>query len=297
MHLRPVRTAACLAGGLLLALSAAPRAQAQRRDQARPADQSRTSAPARSAEQPGTSAPRKAAPPARPGISSDQPSYRKEFTYGLNFNTRGGLIGGASVRSTHLLTQDWSRFWSIEVVEIKHPKEVKEPSANGSFVLGKSNYFYSVRPSVGLQRVVFRKAPDAGVQVNASLSGGPSIGLLMPYYISYLYSDPNSASAVDVREEQYDPAIHTQLDRIYDRAPLFKGIGDTKPIIGAHVRGALNFEFGRYRDAVTGVEVGALVEAYSKTPVIIRNRLTDDKSINDQFLPSVYLTVYLGSRN
>ena len=25
--------------------------------------------------------------------SNDEPSYRKEFTYGINFNTRGGLIG------------------------------------------------------------------------------------------------------------------------------------------------------------------------------------------------------------
>ncbi|RPD49605.1 hypothetical protein DNI29_02040 [Hymenobacter sediminis] len=232
---------------------------------------------------------------------NDEPSYQKEFTYGVNFNTRGGLIGGVSVRSTRVLNQDWSRFWSIEGVEIKHPKEQKELTRRygGTTVVGKSNYFFALRPSVGLQRVVFRKAPESGVQVNVLASAGPSIGLLMPYYISYDYgiTPGQSIAASDIRNEQYDPNIHNVPDRIVDRAPLFSGAGETKPLIGAHLRGALSFEYGRYRDAVAGVEVGFLLEAYTKDPVIIRVADTPDKDLNDQFLPSVYLTLYLGSRN
>lgn len=233
--------------------------------------------------------------------SNEEPSYRKEFTYGINFSTRGGLIGGVSVRSTHLLNQDWSRFWSLEAVEVKHPKEQKGGTIyGGTIVNGKSNYFFVVRPSVGVQRVIFRKAPDSGVQVNALLSGGPSIGLVMPYYISYDYTEyPNGTSnrnPTDIRNEQYDPAIHL-FEQTVDRAPLFSGVGDTKPQVGAHIRGALSFEYGRYRDAVAGVEVGALVEAYTKAPPIIRVAGVADESINDRFLPSVYLTIYLGSRN
>ncbi|RFP66878.1 hypothetical protein D0N36_01980 [Hymenobacter lapidiphilus] len=277
MYSRPVRTVASLGSTLLLALLAAPQAQAQRK-------------------------PRPVAP-ARPSISNDQPSYSKEFTYGVNFNTRGGLLGGVAVRSTRLLNQDWARFWSLELVEVKHPKEEKATISSrtagitGTIVPGKSNYFFVARPSIGLQRVLFRKAPDAGVQVNGLLGGGPSIGLLMPYYINYNYQDPNGGP-LDVRAEQYDPAKHTGPGgSILDRAPLFAGVGETKPLVGAHIRGALSFEFGRYRDAVTGVEVGVLAEAYAKTPVIIRNQLTEDSAINDRFLPSVYLTVYIGSRH
>ncbi|GAB2773020.1 hypothetical protein HNQ93_000849 [Hymenobacter luteus] len=230
--------------------------------------------------------------------SNDEPSYRKEFTYGINFNTRGGLIGGASVRSTRVLSQDWARFWSVEAVEIKHPKEQKLGTGyGGSFVYGKSNYFFALRPSVGLQRVIFRKAPDSGVQVNVLAGAGPSIGLLMPYYISYDYSNGRPTTA-DIINEQYDPEIHRDpLDLVVDRAPLFSGAGQTKPIIGAHLRGALSFEYGRYRDAVAGVEVGFLLEAYAKDPAIIRVAQVPDKDLNDQFLPSVYLTLYLGTRN
>ncbi|MBX0291538.1 hypothetical protein K3G63_13895 [Hymenobacter sp. HSC-4F20] len=264
-----MRTSFVIGSGLLLAaLAAAPAAQAQRSQVT--------------------------------SSSNDDPSYRKEFTYGINFNTRGGLIGGASVRSTRLLNQNWSRFWSLEAVEIKHPKEQKQGTGyGGSFVYGKSNYLFAVRPSVGAQRVIFRKAPESGVQVNALASAGPTIGLLMPYYISYNYGPTQtSVSAADIRNEQYDPTVHTQpYERLVDRAPLFSGVGQTKPILGAHLRGALSFEYGRYRDAVAGVEVGFLLEAYAKDPPIIRVADVPDKDLNDQFLPSVYLTLYLGSRN
>ncbi|RSK50892.1 hypothetical protein [Hymenobacter rigui] len=233
--------------------------------------------------------------------STDEPSYRKEFVYGVNFNTRGGLIGGATVRSTRLLNQDWARFWSLDLVEVKHPKEQKIPTNYGGVIVyGKSNYLFVVRPSVGVQRVIFRKAPDSGVQVNGLLSAGPSIGLVMPYYISYDYSDRTSnpnAPATDIRNEQYDPMIHRNLGAIVDRAPLFSGVGETNIQVGAHIRGALSFEYGRYRDAVAGVEVGAMVEAYTKAPPIIRVAGVSDESLNDRFMPSVYLTVYIGTRN
>ncbi len=271
--LRPVRIQLVLGGSALLALlGASPAVQAQQMSSA-------------------------AAAP-----SNEDASYRKEFTYGINFNTRGGLIGGISVRSTRMLNQDWARFWSIEGVEVKHPKEQKvSNSVGGQYVLGKTNYMYVLRPSVGVQRVIFRKAPDTGVQVNALIGGGPSIALLMPYYIAYDYTERNSqgqpvGSITDVRNEQFDPQIHS-TQRILDRAPLFTGVGETKPHVGVHVRGALGFEYGRYRDAVAGVETGFLFEAYTKRLPILRANQVDDNKLNRSFYPSVYLTLYLGHRS
>ncbi|HEX8350701.1 MAG TPA: hypothetical protein VF598_12125, partial [Hymenobacter sp.] len=181
--------------------------------------------------------------------TSDEPSYQKEISYGVNFNTRGGLIGGASFRSARSLSQNWSRFWGIEAVEVKHPKEqrVTNPNTGGTYVFGKSNYLFALRPSFGVQRVIFRKAPESGVQVNAILGGGPSIGLLMPYYISYdeTIRDARGQVApgqqVTIVNKQYDPFVNTVDGRIVDRAPLFSGISGTKPNIGAHLRGALSF--------------------------------------------------------
>lgn len=233
---------------------------------------------------------------------NDDPSYRKEFVYGINFNTKGGLIGGVSVRSSRVLSENWSRYWSLEGVEVKHPKERRLPSYNGgSFVRDKSNYFFVVRPSVGAQRVIFRKAPESGVQVNALVGAGPSIGLLMPYYIYYDFTlrdaNRNPIGPEDVRAEHYDPRLHNNLDLIIDRAPLFSGVNEVKPYVGAHLRGALSFEYGRYRDAVAGIETGFVLELYAKRPVMLRSLNVDDDAINKQFYPSVYLTIFLGSRS
>lgn len=240
-----------------------------------------------------------------PPAPSDEQSYNKEFVFGINFNTQGGLLGGASVRSSRVLDERNLRFWMVEGVMLKNAKEqrVTNPYVGGSYIASKTNYGFVLRPSFGLQRVVFRKAADAGVQVNVLASAGPSLGLLMPYYITYdrtfaLNQTQYNLSTDEIVNEQYDPKKHTVELAILDHGPLFSGIGQTKVVPGAHFRGALSFEYGRYRDAVAGMEVGFLVEAFTKRMVILSpdpNLSTDQ--LNRQFFPSVYLTLYFGHRS
>ena len=235
---------------------------------------------------------------------SDEQSYRKEFVFGVNFNTQGGLLGGASIRASRLLDDRLLRFWSLEGVMLKNGKEGNTSSKvfGGSSVTRKTNYAFVLRPSVGIQRILFRKAADAGVQVNGLLSVGPSLGLLMPYYIvynrTYARTGTYNLGTDDIVTEQYDPIKHTNSDAIIDRGPLFSGIGQTKLVPGFHLRGGLSFEYGRYRDAVTGVEVGFLVEAYTKRLYILIPEGPVEKDVlNRQFFPSVYLTLYFGQRS
>ena len=243
-------------------------------------------------------------PAPRPqAMPSDEQSYQRETVYGINFNTQGALIGGINVRVARVLDEHWLRFWSLEGVSFKNPKEenVGNPYTGGSFKLYKANYAFALRPSIGLQRVLFRKAADAGVQVNGLLSAGPTLGLLMPYYISYDYTAFNNNSQPSnndvIVDEAYDPSKHN-ANFIYDRAPLFSGIAHTKLVPGAHLRGALSFEYGRYRDAVAGAELGFLLEVYTKDLLVLNPPAPADvNSLNHQFFPSVYLTLYIGHRN
>jgi hypothetical protein len=246
--------------------------------------------------------------PVRPGAPlptapSDEQSYRKEFVYGVNFNTQGALLGGISIRSARVMDERWLRFWSLEGVMLKNAKEEQRNTIlGGSYIRHKTNYAFSLRPSYGVQRIFFRKAADAGVQVNGLLSAGPSIGLLMPYYISYdrtaaITGVVNTATD-EIVDEQYDPEVHLEQDAILDRGPLFSGIGGTQVVPGFHLRGGLSFEYGRYRDAVTGLEVGFLLEAYTKRIIILKPpTLGDTDALNRQFFPSVYLTLYFGQRS
>ncbi|MCC3151863.1 hypothetical protein Q3A66_00440 [Hymenobacter sp. BT770] len=238
-----------------------------------------------------------------PAAPSDEQSYRKEFVYGVNFNTQGGLLGGVSLRSSRVLDDRLLRFWSIEGVMLKNAKEDRiNTIVGGSYIDRKTNYAFVLRPSLGLQRILFRKAADAGVQVNGLVSAGPSFGLLMPYYISFDRTATQTrvinVSTDDIVNEQYDPVKHADTGAILDRGPLFSGIGETKVVPGFHLRTGLSFEYGRYRDAVTGMEVGFLVEGYTKRLLILSpGNLSDTDGLNRQIFPSVYLTLYFGHRS
>ena len=249
--------------------------------------------------------PARLGPVAATAAPSDEQSYNKEFVFGVNFNTQGGLLGGGSVRSSRVLDDRLLRFWSLEGVMLKNLKEDRRTNqyTGGTYVFRKTNYAFVLRPSFGVQRILFRKAADAGVQVNGLLSAGPSFGLLMPYYILYDRTTAFNQKAInlttdDIVSEPFDPAKHTFSEAIIDHGPLFSGISQTQVVPGVHLRGGLSFEYGRYRDAVAGLEVGFLVEAFTKRMVILspdQNAPTDD--LNHQFLPSVYLTLYFGHRS
>ena len=225
--------------------------------------------------------------------------YQKEFTYGINFNTNGRIIGGASLRSSHTIKDKWQQFWGLEIVEVKHPKENPYMGLSGDlFVLGKSNYFFVVRPEFGREYTFFRKAPESGVEVNGILAVGPSLGLQVPYYIvfdSTKYVDQNGVryqvGPTDYRTEPYDPInAHSDLNRIRGSAGFLTGLRETDIKIGAHIKAALSFEYGRYQENITGIEVGFLVEAYPKKIIMI------PQAENYNTFTSVYLTLYYGSR-
>ncbi|MDX5437917.1 MAG: hypothetical protein LPK03_12020, partial [Pontibacter sp.] len=100
--------------------------------------------------------------------SQEDESFQNETSYGINFNSNGGLIGGAFLRSVYYMNEGMYQFWGVEAVEVKHPKENRYYSlvSGDSFIYGKKNYFFVVRPHYGRELVLFRKAAESGVQVN-----------------------------------------------------------------------------------------------------------------------------------
>ena len=219
-------------------------------------------------------------------------TYNREISYGINFNTNAGILGGGMVKSSRYLSRNWSQFYALEAVEVKHPKENPYYSTNTGrrFIAGKSNYFYVLRPEYGREYVFFRKAPESGVQVNGILAGGPSIGLLVPYYIIYDYGPNNSPRDMDYRTERFDPVRHDNYELIRGSANFLTGFGETRINPGVHIKTGLSFEYGRYREDVTGIEVGFLVEAYPKKIILI------PQSNNTSLFTSAYLTLYYGRR-
>ncbi|GAA4311060.1 hypothetical protein GCM10023183_29550 [Nibribacter koreensis] len=230
----------------------------------------------------------------------EEETYTREFTYGINFNSNGGLIGGLAIKSAYHLKGNWYQFWSLEGVEVKHPKEYPYINTNtgATYVRGKSNYMFVLRPEYGREYTFFKKAAESGVQVNGVVAVGPSLGILAPYYIDYDRSryvyNPQTRTyyrtgEVIISSEPYDPDIHNEALILGGSGP-FKGLGDPSFKVGAHAKAGVSFEYGRYMESVTGVEVGVLYEAFTeKIPII-------PTAENSNHFTSVYLTLYYGRR-
>jgi hypothetical protein len=228
------------------------------------------------------------ASPAFAQVDDEEDSYQSEFAYGVNLNTNAGLIGGLLLKNSRKITNNMYHYFYLEVVNVKHAKEYRQtnPYTGNLFTLGKQNYLFVFRPQYGREFVLFRKAPEEGVQINGILAAGPSIGVVKPYYIQYQFTSN------DIRSVPYDPRIHTSIDRILGSGSFFEGFDQAKFRIGASIKAAASFELGTFRNSVTGFEVGLLAEIFSQNVPIMAPSFANNQNI----FTSGYVNIFFGSR-
>jgi hypothetical protein len=211
--------------------------------------------------------------------------YDQEIVLGVNKNTVGGLIGAISIKKGSRIDDDNFRFFGIDFANIKNPKEVRYPSVLGNtFIFGKSNYLYSIRPYVGRERIIYKKATNQGVQISLLAAVGPSIGVIAPYIIEY------SVSRVQTVREQYNPIDHPSRFNILGTGKLFEGIGDSDFTFGGNAKAGINFEFGTFKSNVTSLELGYQLEGFTKKVQLMPT------TVNQQIFSSLYFTLYFGLR-
>jgi hypothetical protein len=221
--------------------------------------------------------------------TQDSYEYNSEFTWGINKNSAGGLIGGFTFKKARKLNDKMLETFGLEIMNVKHPQEVRHNSGytGNFFIYGKSNYLYSFRFQYGRDFILFTKAPQQGVEIKAVFAGGPSLGIVAPYYIER--SIDNGSISLNSINEQYDPAIHEFSD-ILGTGNLFEGIGDSKLQLGANLKAAINFELGFLKSQVTGFEVGFLVDSYFNSIPLMPT--AENKSV----FPTVFFTLFYGNR-
>ena len=211
--------------------------------------------------------------------------YDREYLLGINKNTNGGLIGGVALKVGSRIDDSQFAYFGLELANVKHPKEVRYTTVTGNnYIFGKSNYLYAIRPHYGRELILFKKAPNQGVQVSALAAIGPSIGLIAPYFIEY------AVNRVETVVEPYNPAIHQSRFNIPGTGQLLEGVGQSKLAIGAMAKAALHFEFGVFKSNATGLEVGYQLEGFQKKIPLITT------AKNKQFFQSAYFTLFFGFR-
>lgn len=214
--------------------------------------------------------------------TQDGYEYQSEFTWGINKNTSGGLIGGFVFKKSRKLSDRVLETYGLEIMNVKHPQEVRRNSVYGNFyTYGKNNYLYAFRFQYGRDFILFKKAPQQGVEIKAVFAVGPSIGIVAPYYVEW------QSENLTIRE-QYNPSI--SAENITGPGYLFQGLGESSIAIGANLKAALNFELGTFKSQVTGFEAGFLLDAYTRKIEMVPSA----KSYSAY--PTLFLTFFYGTR-
>ncbi len=221
--------------------------------------------------------------------TQDSYDYDSEFTWGVNKNSAGGLIGGFTFKKAKKRSDRILETYGLEIMNVKHPQEVRynSRSTGNFFIYGKSNYLYALRLQYGRDLIFFKKAPQQGVEIKAVFAAGPSIGIVAPYYIERSVDN----SLFTTIHEQYNPSNPAHgFNNILGTGNLFEGITSSKLQLGGNLKVALNFELGTVKSQVTGFEVGFLVDAYVNEVVLMPT--TSNKSV----FPTVFFTLFYGNR-
>jgi hypothetical protein len=171
-------------------------------------------------------------------------------------------------------------------VNVKHPIEVQNRSSTGSFFIpGKSNYVLAIRPQLGTEIDLFKKEAENGVALSAIFAGGPTIGLVKPYYVKVATTDSSGNYTVEPNTSSLDP------NEILGHASFFTGLNNSYIEWGINAKAALNFEFGKYNSLLTGLEAGWNVEVFKdQLPILSYS------DIQTRVFSSLYLTFYFGAR-
>jgi hypothetical protein len=198
--------------------------------------------------------------------------YQKQTIFGAKLNTDGY---GAFLEFARFKTSRKSNLFSLELGERKSSKEEKITSAQGGYlsnpyIFGKINNFYYTKLGYARQRLIGNKGNKNGVAISAIYGGGLSAALLKPYYLKI--ANPNSNEVTDIKYNNNED-VFLDNPSILGSSGFGKGFGEMKFTPGAFVKTAMRFDYGRYNELVSAIEVGLNVEIYAKKlPVMLLNK-------------------------
>ena len=218
--------------------------------------------------------------------------FQKQSAFGFKFNTDNWSM---FYEHGKYKTITKTNLWWLEFGERKHPKEEKVPTLSASqgfltissYIYGKQNNFYYLKAGLGQQTLIGGKGNKNGVAVSAIYGGGLSAGLLKPYYIEVQNPSTNSRQEIKYID---NPTLFLDPSVIIGKASFGKGFNEIKFVPGAHARASLRFDYGRYNEVLSAMEVGVNAEYYSQTmPIMLLNP-------EKKFFFNAYIALVFGKR-
>lgn len=193
-------------------------------------------------------------------------AFNKQIAGGVQLRTNGY---GAFLEIGKARSPRFTNLYVFEITEIKHNKEEKA-SGDGffsnSFVFGKINNFYQAKLGFGQQYVFGQKGNKNGVAVLGIAQGGLSTGLLKPYYVK------DRTTGNDIKYDSKDSLLFLTPSEISGGSGFTKGWSELKIKPGVYLKTALRFDFGRFNESISALEIGVSLDYYfSKIPQMAYN--------------------------
>ncbi len=218
----------------------------------------------------------------------DKIFYKNERTFAILLNSNGL---GVNYRYGKRITELKKVIYDVDLVNIKHPKEIKLTAqtyyfTSKNFVYGKLNQFYNLRLGIGIQNEMFPKVDKGGISIRRYFSFGTSIGIKKPIYYT-IGVDENGDSQIDYEViEKFSFTQHLPTTNITGRASFFKGFNEISFVPGIYGKFGLMFEFGKFNKTINAVDAGIIVDAFAqKIPIMAMNSY-----------PRFFLTLYASYR-
>jgi hypothetical protein len=210
--------------------------------------------------------------------------FSKQSAFGLKLNTDGY---GLSYEIGRFKSARVANIFQLEINEKKHKKEKRTSLLNGfnfnSVIFGKLNNFYQVKLSAGQQRIIGGKGNKNGVAVMAVYTGGVSIGLQKPYYVDV-------TDNANQRYRKTYPEITDSSFKEQGASGFTVGWNKVQPKYGLTAKGALRFDYGRFNETVSAIEVGLNAEYYINK--VSQMAYNPEKN----FFFNAYISLLLGRR-
>ncbi|MEO7306087.1 MAG: hypothetical protein ABIR78_00935 [Ferruginibacter sp.] len=217
-------------------------------------------------------------------------AYRKHYAFGIKLISDGY---GISFEKGYSKSVKKATLFQLEIAERKHQKEEKQSSTNpfissSPIIFWKINFFYPVKLGVQQQFLLGNKSNKNGVSITANVGGGITLGVLRPYEIEV----DKGGQRTNVRYDSPDSLLFVNAinDPTASGPGLGKGWSNLKVTPGLYVKPGIRFDYGRFNDLVSAIEVGVAAEFYSKKiPQMVYNK-------ERQFFFSAYFTILFGKR-
>lgn len=195
--------------------------------------------------------------------------YRNEMSFGVFAHSRG--LGINYMRAKHV-TGTRKQLFEVEVLNLKHPKEIKisvNTDNSKRFVYGKLNSVLLFRSGVGYQTTLYRRSDRKSVEIRSSYYVGGNLTFAKPNYI-LVYRETFAGNKYQ-ESVKYNPAIHT-IDSISGKGPLVDGLSEMKIYPGFYAKANLSFEYAPFSNKVKAIETGIIFDYYPKAlPMMAHN--------------------------